>query len=354
MHERTAPIASSSDGDTRSWIEPATAGGDDSHPLSDEQVAAWRIHGAVVVDGLVPIELVRAARAAAADTFAASNVADFGSGGRFVFPSDVTALNEITLHPRLLHGVAQLLGCGVRSLRLTQSDLWAKQGRTANPDDPFDNADQRIHVDYPNHSLTHPPPWDEPDAVEMIIYADDVRLCDGATAVVRRTGDGDPAYPWPIVDTPGVGGLPWINDRASAELLLADLAPDVERFRAEHLYAREQHVRYRPGTVLLYRHDTWHRGTPIRPGVMRVVQNLTFRKAASEWIGTIHEGWAWSMYRPTGTMERLVATSSVDQRCVLGIPAPGHPSWTAAMIDAMEARYGPHGIDMTEYRAANG
>jgi hypothetical protein len=86
---------------------------------------------------------------------------------------------------------------------------------------------------------------------------------------------------------------------------------------------------------------------------MRVVQNLTFRKAASEWIGTVHEGWAWSMYRPRGTMERLVATSSVDQRCVLGIPAPGHPSLTSAMIEAMAARSGPHGIDMTEYRSAN-
>jgi hypothetical protein len=33
------------------------------------------------------------------------------------------------------------------------------------------------------------------------------------------------------------------------------------------------------GTILFYRHDTWHRGTPITSGAMRVVQNLTFRNA---------------------------------------------------------------------------
>ena len=32
--------------------------------------------------------------------------------------------------------------------------------------DPLDHHDQRIHVDYPNHTLVHPPAWETPEAVE--------------------------------------------------------------------------------------------------------------------------------------------------------------------------------------------
>lgn len=336
------------------WIVPTPATGSDEAPLSAAQVASWRDAGAVVVDGLVPLELVAAVRAAAVDRFgqAPAGAADFGSDGALTFPSEVDAVNDVTLHPRLLAAVGQLLGRPVIDLRLTQSDVWAKHGRPARLDDPDDNDDQRMHVDYPNHTLTHPPPWHEPDAVEMIVYADSVEVCGGPTAVVLRRGDDDPAYPWPITATPGVGGFPWINDRASAEAHLAAVAPDVARWRETHLYPREAWVRFRPATVLLYRHDTWHRGTPLRPGAIRVVHNLTFRAAASEWISTLHTGWAWAMYRRTQTMERLVATSSVEQRCVLGIPPAGHTWWTPATIAAMEARFGAWGFDPAPYLAA--
>ncbi len=337
------------------WIEPVAADGTDDAPLSAAHVRAWRDSGAVVVDGLLPLDLILEGRAAARSAFAppvGDGPADFGSGGSYVFPAEVAAVNELTLHPRLLVAVAQLLGCAVRELRLSQSDLWAKFGRSKPIDDPVDNADQRMHVDYPNHTLLHPPLWAEPDAVEMIVYADGVEECAGATAVVLREGDGDPAYPWPIVGTPGVAGLPWINDRSSAESYLGEHAPELAAWRAEHLYARERHVRYRPGTVLLYRHDTWHRGTPIRPGALRIVQNLTFRRAATEWISTLHEGWAWAMYRSANTMERIIATSSVDQRCVLGFPPPGHAVWTEPMLQAVDARYAPYGMDISPYRDA--
>jgi hypothetical protein len=334
------------------WVdpEPVSGAGDDA-PLGPAQVAQWREAGAVVVEGLVPVELIVELRRQAFDSFfaaAAAGPTDFGSGGAFVFPSDCTELNEITLHPRLLAAVAQLLGCPVRDLRLSQSDLWAKHGRAKREDDPYDNTDQRMHVDYPNHTLLHPPAWDQPDAVEMIIYADTVEECGGATAVVLREGPDDPAYPWPIVANPGVGPYEWVNDRGRAEESVASVSPEVAAWR-QQLYEREQRVRYRPGTVLLYRHDTWHRGTPIIPGALRVVQNLTFRKAGSEWISTLHEGWAWAMYRRSRVMERLIAEADVDQRCVLGFPPPGHPWWTPATVAAVEARYSAFDVDLSAY-----
>ena len=337
----------------RPSVHPTRAAGNDAAPLTDDQVAAWRARGAVVVDDLVPVDLVTAARAAAvaaAPPFDPAASGDFGTAG-FVFPAECDAFNELTLHPRLIAGVAQLLGVDPFDLRLTQSDLWIKHGRVRATDDPLDNDDQRIHVDFPNHTLVHPPAWESPEAVEVIIYADRVDACDGATHVVLRDGPDDPAYVTPIVATPGVGAHGWLNARAAVEAYFTDAAPDIAAFR-DALYAREQPVHYDVGTVLLYRHDTWHRGTPVRAGATRVAHNLTFRRADAEWISTLHPGWSWAMYRRSRVMERLVATATVEQRCVLGFPAPGHRYWTAATLAAVAARYGPLGFDPSPYLEA--
>ena len=340
------------------WIDASVVDGPDAAPLSEIVVGQWRSSGACLVDGLLPSALVERVRSdahafyPAAGSPEASNINDFGSGNEFVFPAQSDAVNEVTLHHRLLSAVAQLLGVDVVDLRLSQSDLWVKYGRQRDESNRNDNSDQRIHVDYPNHTLTHPPAWDAPEAVEIIIYYDDVADTGGATALVPRTGDDDPAYPWPIVGTPGVGDLPWINDRASAEAYLAEQAPDVAAWREEHLYPREQLAKFSRGSVLLYRHDTWHRGTPLEPGAMRTAQNLTFRRSGTEWISTLHPGWAWAMYRRGQRMERLIGSATVEQRCVLGFPAPGHPYWTREMLAAVTARYLPFGFDPAPYASA--
>jgi hypothetical protein len=337
------------------WIDPSPADPGDGAPLRRHHVDAWRDRGAVVVQGLVPIELIDAAAAHARRRFGPSTSdgpGGFGSDGQLVFPTDCESIDDITLHPRVVAAAGQLLGTSVGELRLTQSDVWAKWGRNRPVDDPTDNDDQRIHVDYPNHMLTHPPPWGQPEAVEMIVYMDHVEACDGATAVVLRNGDADPAYRYPIIDTPGVGRYPWVNDRTQAEEVIAGIDPAAASWRTDHLYRREQRVRFAPGTVLLYRLDTWHRGTPIRPGAMRIVQNVTFRRADCEWISTVHPGWSWSAYRPSQRFERLLAQCTVDQRTVLGFPRPGHRYWTAATVEAVRRRYEPHGIDMTPYADA--
>ena len=82
---------------------------------------------------------------------------------------------------------------------------------------------------------------------------------------------------------------------------------------------------------------------------MRLAQNFTFRRAESEWISTLHAGWAWRPYRRSRGMEELIAQASVDQRCVLGFPAPGHPYWT---LETLAARYGALGMDLDPYARA--
>ena len=339
-------------------VEPTRALEGPGDVLAPEQVSSWRERGFALVDGVHPLQLVRTARDAAGELFppagseAAERVNDFGSDGLLTFPTEIDAVNALTLHPRLLRAVSQLLGVEVGELRLTQSDLWPKYGRAGRSGGERDNADQRMHADYANHTLTHPPAWDAPEAVELILYLDDVDACEGATALVPRSGPDDPAYSGPMVRMPGVGGLAWVNDRESAEAYLGREAPEVAAWRAEHLYAREVRAAYRVGTLLLYRHDTWHRGTPLRAGCRRLVWNATFRKASSEWISVLHAGWAWAMYRPSMVMERLLANASVEQRCVLGFPAPGHAYWTRETLDAVRARYGPLGMDLGPYERA--
>ena len=334
--------------------------------LAAEQISSWRTHGYAFVHGIFDAASITALRSAARALFPAPGtpeaaaITDFGSAGQLKFPSPLPGFNATTLHPRLLCCVSELLGVAVAQLRLTQSDLWPKYGRAAasasdgtsqSTTQARDNDDQRIHVDYPNHTLAHPSPWHRPEAVELILYLDHVEECGGATALVPRSGADDPAYRWPIVDTPGVGDLDYVNDRGHAEAYFAAQRPGLAEWRAS-LYARERHVHFKPGDVLLYRHDTWHRGTPLLPGRLRLAHNITYRTAAAEWISTLHAGWAWSAYRKDKLLERLIVAASLEQRAVLGFPQPGSPYWCAETIAAVEARYGMFGMDMTPYRSA--
>ncbi|MGB1536291.1 MAG: hypothetical protein ACPHAN_01095 [Pseudomonadales bacterium] len=321
--------------------------------LSDRQIDQWRESGYTLVQGLIDRQQQLDVLALADQTFpkpsteAAAKITDFGSNGAWVFPSAHRIFNEITLCPHLLRAVASLLGVEVEQLRLTQSDLWPKYGRTEKVSSQ-DNMDQRIHVDYPNHSLVHPPEWSRPEAVELMLYYSDASDCGGETAVVPRAGPDDDAYRWPIVDSPGIGALTFTNDRVSAEAALQAGQPEMFKFRTQ-LYNREVYVDFRQGDILFYRHDTWHRGTPLRPGTRRLAQNMTFRVADAEWISTLHPGWAWSAYRPSQYLEKWIATCSVLQRTVMGFPAPGNAYWTEKTVAAVTARYGPLGFDPTPY-----
>ena len=336
-------------------VEPATRGGLTLHA---EQVRSWRENGFALVDGVFPPDLISRARAECAPFFPAPGsaeseaVTDYGSQGTMEFPSPSNSINEITLHPRLVGAVSQLLDRHAWDLRLTQSEPWAKYGRAAREGGKLDNQDQRIHVDYPNHTLAHPADWDRPEAVSIVVYYDRVEDCGGATEFVPREGPDDPAYQGPLVRTPGMAGLAFVNDRTQAEAYLREEAPDVAKWRAENLYPRTRSVYYQPGTVLFYRQDLWHRGTPLRPGVMRLIHNITFRRNECEWISTVHQGWAWAMYRPSQVMVKLLAEGSVEQRCVLGFPKPGDAYWTRGTLDAVRARLGPFGMDMAPYEEA--
>ena len=84
-----------------------------------------------------------------------------------------------TLHPRVLAAASQLLGCGADELRLAQSEIWEKSSIN-----PVANNDQRMHADFPNHTLVVPPRG--PEAVAMLVFWDDCDECGGPTHYVPR------------------------------------------------------------------------------------------------------------------------------------------------------------------------
>lgn len=96
-----------------------------------------------------------------------------------------------------------------------------------------------MHQDFGNNSILTPArstsQWVAPEEVQMIIYYNDAEIVGGPTAFVpglRHTARG--------------GKTP------------------------QALYEAERLVRYRPGTALLYQLGTWHRGTPVNSGCVRV------------------------------------------------------------------------------------
>eukprot|EP00928_Gymnodinium_smaydae_P028161 TRINITY_DN21550_c0_g3_i1.p1 TRINITY_DN21550_c0_g3~~TRINITY_DN21550_c0_g3_i1.p1 ORF type:complete len:422 (+),score=37.73 TRINITY_DN21550_c0_g3_i1:94-1359(+) len=363
-----------------------------SLPLTDEHIRSWREEGFLLLDRLIEPSLIERARSSAYSTLAPGNHAEVRRGfGQLQFPyeSSESVLNDVTLHPRIIASAKQLLGCA--DVRLTQSDTWLKVGRPK-PDaghwNRMDNDDQRVHVDFPNHTLVVPPPWHSPEAVAMILYLDDEDSCGGATRLVPRRGPNDEAYAYPsFCSTPGMGIVPYINDRTTAEHYLRERLPDVAAFRSQ-LYQREVEVGYRTGSLLLYRHDTWHRGTPLREGAQRVAMQLLFKRPGTDWFGHWNPGWSRFMYRPerhdaskdnaspddawkkpsvTAGLERTVdifggfevaplprwvASLTVEQRSCLGFPPPGHPYWTRETLEAVRQRYEPLGMDMREYHSA--
>mmetsp|Transcript_7570 Transcript_7570/g.16536 ORF Transcript_7570/g.16536 Transcript_7570/m.16536 type:complete len:361 (+) Transcript_7570:16-1098(+) len=321
--------------------------------LSDRHVEQWRQQGYLLVDNLFAESRVQQALEELTQLQMKKGGDDFQVGDGLCFPTGLPSLDSLTLDPALLVAVKQLLG--VEEIRLSQGETWKKTAYADTSADAgavdrtYSNQDQRIHMDYLNHTLLHPPPWDRPEAVAAIVYLSHSEVCSGGTRVVPRSSAADALYQWPYCNMPGFGSIPWLNDRTTVEDFLAKEYPDVAAFR-QAVYARERGVSFTPGTVLLYRHDIWHRGTPLKPNAQRFVQNLVFKKPRCDWLNNWNVGTAFSMYRPDQYVEKLIARMDIHQRNCLGIPYPGHPYWTAEMLAAVEIRYKDFGIDMTPYK----
>lgn len=292
----------------------------------------WKTQGYYMVDNFFP-DIQKTLRRL--ETIPFPNTHDFGSHkGVLEFPTEHDFLNDITLHPDLIATCQHLLDS--EDIRLIQSDIWSKTNDHTNPVNS--NQDQRMHMDYPNNYLTYPTDWNNPESVAIIIYYSDSEKCGGETRLVPKLGDYDPLYKEPYDNIAGLREYPFKNDKTLVEHYFKIHHPTVYSFR-QHLYEREISIPFKPGSVLFYRHDLWHRGAPTNPGHTRIVQNIGFKKANCDWITSWNKGWARKLCSSTNPLERLLMKSSNAQRVCLGIPDNKSKYWTEKTRNAMKMRY---------------
>ena len=273
----------------------------------------------------------------------ADPIQDFGSGGAGGFLCS-PALAKMAVHPKLLSKVRSILQTD--QIRLVQSVAWAKYGQnrpnaTAKVDS---NNDQRMHMDYGNNMYGMPLPGEPLAAVAAIIYYSDTEDTGGGTAIVPRISDDDPVYKWPYVHMPGISGIPFANDRETAEKLMDPLSKKIR----QQCYDREIIPTYNLGDVLLYRLDTWHRGTPVKPGKVRYTHNLLWKRADNTDIQVWNKGFTQAMY--SGKLERFIGQLAPDQLETLGFPLRNSKKWKSSKFcQAMYFRYGWAGLDLLSY-----
>tara|TARA_Y100000813_G_scaffold182376_1_gene152054 strand:- start:137 stop:1045 length:909 start_codon:yes stop_codon:yes gene_type:complete len=237
-------------------------------------------------------------------------ILDFGSGGKTEFPCKFESLNKITFDIKLISCVKQLLE--TNDILLAQSVAWAKYG--VPPKNVQSNCEQRIHMDYGNNMWSHPPKWNNPNAVAAIIYYSNTEKTGGATALVERKGDNDEVYSYPYIHMPGIAGKPFYNSKDAAELSVKGKTKHIRN----QCYTREKKPNFNIGDVLFYRLDLWHRGTPVHNGMVRYVHNLLWKKKEATDINIWNQGWTRNMYY--GWLEDFISTLNQEQRDTLGFP----------------------------------
>ena len=301
--------------------------------MNSDQINKWKNEGYLVLNNIINDDILEQSRNFIKNMYQKGelSVKDFGSNGKLEFPTN-SILDHLTLNSNLINIVKTLLNTS--EILLVQSTAWGKEGNSNYFNSS--NNDQRMHMDYGNNTFLHPSGWNNPEAVAIIIYLSDVNETEGGTSCVPREGDLDELYQEPYLNMPGIGGLPFINDKETAEKYFKVEHPEIYKFR-QKLYQREKVLKPNFGDILLYRLDLWHRGTPVKQGKIRFVMNLLYKKKDAFSINCWNPGWTKKMYY--GEIEKFITNISPEQRAVLGIPLPGDKYWNIHKIQQMELRY---------------
>ena len=244
-------------------------------------------------------------------------------GGISNFPFASTELSLLSVHPRLIELAARLLD--TPRVRVDAIEAWAKYTGAA-------DYDQQLHRDYLNHTFLVPAPSQLPRQVEMFLYLNDV-----------SEGLGPPSY----VPTPLTEQLPALpNWYPRADPTGDPDHPDWGSMEVRpDLYDAEVPAAGPAGTVVVYRIETFHRGTAlVEPRGARYTIHLNFRSADAEWI--TRRSWTDEANGPA--WQRFVSRASPAQLELFGFPPPGDSYWTDETLAGMALRY--PGLDLSPWR----
>lgn len=304
--------------------------------MKKTNITQWKNEGYTIVHNFFNEKIIQKAQDIMNSKYNLNNLPnpDFGSkNNELEFPSN-TILDKLTLNPKLISAVSALLE--TPNILLTQSDAWSKTTTTKNFKNKQSNDQQRSHMDYGNHTYLHPSEWENPEAVAIIVYLSDLSKTGGATAIVPRTPNTAYLYKPPYLNMPGQKNYTFFNSAFAAENYFIDNHPLIAKFRKD-LYINEIQPIVKTGTVLFYRLDVWHRGTPTYPNKIRHVMNICYKKRECYWIYNWNQGFARKNYY--GKNEKIFTELTPRQRSVLGIPLPGDKYWTLKKIQYLKARY---------------
>jgi hypothetical protein len=201
------------------------------------------------------------------------------------------------VHPSIVDFVERALATS--DIRCYQAQVTAKYHGDADYEQP-------LHTDR-NHSFLPPrmeAPW---WFVETFLYLSDVDGGSAPTHLVARAGAASHS----------------VND-----ILMPAHAPAT--------YARERAAPGIRGSLLAYRPDVFHRAVDLtEPGGARFLLNVSYKVAGQDWVGyhsiqprSTHPGWV-----------EFVEGSNPRELELFGFPPPGHPVWTAELVEATTRRY---------------
>ena len=309
----------------------------------NKYVQQWKNQGYCVLDNIIERPLLNEIESVL-HNIKFPDQEDFGF---LQFPTNYDCLNYIAIHPKIISFVKNLLDYD--DILLIQSDVWSKKNNLKKIQLPnfYSNSDQRIHMDYPNNYLTHPQPWDNPESVAIIIYYSDSSETAGETALVPRINDKDLAYSYPYSSLSGLSKYKWINDKDQCENYFERNFPSEWKFR-QNLYNREIKVPFKKGSILFYRHDLWHRGTPVNLNKTRYVHNIGFKKSHCHYITNWNEGFAKTLCSDKDNVERLLPFLDNIQKKCLGFPDQNSDYWTPSLKDAINLRYSRYGFEKSK------
>ena len=146
----------------------------------------------------------------------------------------------------------------------------------------FAPGEQGLHQDYSNNTLVVPKRAPEPtEVVSCIFYFSDIAEHGGATCVLRDQDLKAAVEESKVPRTYATSGFDDVNE-LSRRYQTGSSRYGIRQDNTHPLYDHEMAVEYRPGTALLYKFDTLHRGTPVKPGGARFTVHVGLRRAAAE------------------------------------------------------------------------
>ncbi|HWL44447.1 MAG TPA: phytanoyl-CoA dioxygenase family protein [Ilumatobacter sp.] len=284
---------------------------------TDDDIAAWRTHGYVVIEGyLQPAEIERALEGMyrlmpSGDEYEAAPARYAALNTMVEFPFWGDELHDLTLLPDTVRLAETLLGTD--DIVLDQSLVWGKY-----PDQP--NLEQPIHLDYGNNTLVYPRSDSTFGKVVMITYLTDVTEDLGPTWILPREHEPEGEYWYPSIRP---------------------------REMDPRLYEHERPVVASAGSMLVYGIDVFHRGSAFTATTgARMTHHSGWRARDSSWM--VWRGYAHDGDKPE--MQHFLERATPRERNVVGFPPVGHPYWNEHTLAGVAARY--PGMDMTPYREA--